>query len=1016
MSDDSRHRSKIYTGSLTYNKSFGQFVEILLDNDIRIYSPYSVSKRNEKWIRITFNNHFIAIFLNNNLVKYRHCLETGTFLTNHIYLLFGLASPLFLLRNKCFLLFSGVISLFLLDGIAAITGNLYFVNILKKKRTTTLFYNLNNIIYSSHNTRFIIYEIGFGMAHQNITKSVLNELLNYFFIKRLEEGFDLSNSKCPRRKHPNLKKLSTLRSVGLNDVPLKHYFKNVKVKQILTNFSENKYNKQLKSTKLFRQIEKIHACEMKRRNMYDITRPFDSTGFFGSNTKRKECGYIMLRSTKWPFTKNLERKRLSRIASCMLDALLNLPFTEFIMSQIKEMYFYIFPRPAESIFHLATAFMACLSVTVLYKLIRPLFSARVNCWFCNTFQCVDYKKRNSYDCSKCQQYNGFNKDGSYNKEMNEFYCIDHLNDSYTTESQSAKSHNSSFNRNRNRHILCKSCQNNQLLIIRQIANFIPKIETQTKKKKKKKNKIKTNNEINVLDSYDEIYLPSLNGTDEASRIIKISTIEEFIPTIQKMDYVVKFKTGSQKGSGRYGPIELQLIGHDGKMTDTIKLNVEENSKLLDNSSSYFYLNVEDFGQPTSFSVGHNDTNEDSCWFLDSCQIYEGDTNVCYIANCKKWLSPVHDDRKTHRTFTLTEDNSNNQNFKKIFDHRNEELKHSKFVCHSINSLSLNSSLATISSSDTTVKSNSDHELNSFSNFSVGESTSMDSDTEVSLSVEKLDLNEDSIQSKSNIKDSNIDSITSYNQPSLEQSISAKSSDMDIVESTNNNNYDTDNTKSTKHNDETETIQSVIEINPSDLEKFINAIKDGEMKTAINLYYAIDHIIDYPDKNNLLPIHIAVKHKQYDILRWICKQCPSCIDKYNFLGYNALHMTCIGRDIQCMKILIEEGCNLICKTEDKKSPLHLCVQSDFLIGLKYLISCGASSYVFDQYGTSVIEFAKECNNVLIVEFLIRSQSYTTNEKKSSLSNALNNIEIENINKKVIFEKNCSSFGSNGNFMP
>ena len=43
---------------------------------------------------------------------------------------------------------------------------------------------------------------------------------------------------------------------------------------------------------------------------------------------------------------------------------------------------------------------------------------RVQCWFCPHKQTVKFSQRNSWDCQSCSQYNGFNKDGDYNKEIN----------------------------------------------------------------------------------------------------------------------------------------------------------------------------------------------------------------------------------------------------------------------------------------------------------------------------------------------------------------------------------------------------------------------------------------------------------------------------------------------------------------------------------------------------------------------------------------------------------------------
>ena len=42
---------------------------------------------------------------------------------------------------------------------------------------------------------------------------------------------------------------------------------------------------------------------------------------------------------------------------------------------------------------------------------------KVSCWFCSNRQTIKFSERNSWICHECDQYNGFNKDGDYNKEI-----------------------------------------------------------------------------------------------------------------------------------------------------------------------------------------------------------------------------------------------------------------------------------------------------------------------------------------------------------------------------------------------------------------------------------------------------------------------------------------------------------------------------------------------------------------------------------------------------------------------
>ena len=48
-----------------------------------------------------------------------------------------------------------------------------------------------------------------------------------------------------------------------------------------------------------------------------------------------------------------------------------------------------------------------------------MLKSKVSCWFCNKTSMVFMMYKNSWTCEECNQYNGFNKDGDYNKPIPE---------------------------------------------------------------------------------------------------------------------------------------------------------------------------------------------------------------------------------------------------------------------------------------------------------------------------------------------------------------------------------------------------------------------------------------------------------------------------------------------------------------------------------------------------------------------------------------------------------------------
>nr|XP_053638719.1 uncharacterized protein LOC128693220 isoform X3 [Cherax quadricarinatus] len=104
---------------------------------------------------------------------------------------------------------------------------------------------------------------------------------------------------------------------------------------------------------------------------------------------------------------------------------------------------------------------------VLYSKIRQRFPVRVNCWFCNTDTKVEYRHQESWICPSCQQYNGFNEDGSYNRDIPAQYC-ENLNTPLIQQKKKLDQTGLALGNG-----LCHTCNLNQTLKIRALADYTP---------------------------------------------------------------------------------------------------------------------------------------------------------------------------------------------------------------------------------------------------------------------------------------------------------------------------------------------------------------------------------------------------------------------------------------------------------------------------------------------------------------------------------------------------------------
>uniref|UniRef100_A0A8C9RC38 Transmembrane protein 201 n=1 Tax=Scleropages formosus TaxID=113540 RepID=A0A8C9RC38_SCLFO len=99
---------------------------------------------------------------------------------------------------------------------------------------------------------------------------------------------------------------------------------------------------------------------------------------------------------------------------------------------------------------------------------------RVNCWFCNQDTEVPYGNRNCWDCPYCEQYNGFQENGDYNKPIPAQY-MEHLNHGVSAGPSQAET-SKSLQWVNCQMLLCKKCNHNQSLKIKQLASFQPRDE------------------------------------------------------------------------------------------------------------------------------------------------------------------------------------------------------------------------------------------------------------------------------------------------------------------------------------------------------------------------------------------------------------------------------------------------------------------------------------------------------------------------------------------------------------
>ncbi|KJH42154.1 hypothetical protein DICVIV_11860 [Dictyocaulus viviparus] len=119
----------------------------------------------------------------------------------------------------------------------------------------------------------------------------------------------------------------------------------------------------------------------------------------------------------------------------------------------------------------------CLITPLVYRSLRKYWSCKVNCWFCQKDQRVALDQRNSFVCTSCEQYNGFDESGGYNRKVPGQYCVLARAptkryctplDVHTTRPDVVPQESRSSSNG-----LCVDCNQQQEIILKRIAEFEP---------------------------------------------------------------------------------------------------------------------------------------------------------------------------------------------------------------------------------------------------------------------------------------------------------------------------------------------------------------------------------------------------------------------------------------------------------------------------------------------------------------------------------------------------------------
>lgn len=117
------------------------------------------------------------------------------------------------------------------------------------------------------------------------------------------------------------------------------------------------------------------------------------------------------------------------------------------------------------------------------------------------------------------------------------------------------------------------------------------------------------------------------------------------------------------------------------------------------------------------------------------------------------------------------------------------------------------------------------------------------------------------------------------------------------------------------------------------------------------------------------LHYAVEYNLVNIISTLIKYgCNPNICDDNYM--TPLHLAVTKGNEQAIKILIKKGADVNMAGEFEQTPLHLAVICGNLRLTKVLISYGADIFVVDEKNLSVLDYAKDEKNNVIINYLMK----------------------------------------------
>lgn len=179
------------------------------------------------------------------------------------------------------------------------------------------------------------------------------------------------------------------------------------------------------------------------------------------------------------------------------------------------------------------------------------------------------------------------------------------------------------------------------------------------------------------------------------------------------------------------------------------------------------------------------------------------------------------------------------------------------------------------------------------------------------------------------------------------------------------------------------VKIIIEANPdliNDPENILHAVRVGNYD-AVSYILKLKPNADVVNENKETLVHMAAarglvaSRERPGILEKLLEYKPN-LKLYNNLGYYSLHEAVVNRQINSIKVLLQNGMSIEDETKHGERALHLAAQKNLKVMFEFiLVECKADINSTTRRGETALHIAANNNNATLVNLLLKNNAKT-----------------------------------------